>query len=285
MPFAVKGRNQVENMKKLICIVFALALLAPLASWAKNAEIMMLPTRVVMEKADRFSTVVIKNTGDAAGDFNIDLVDMKMEESGMVVPYAAGETPQFSAIPYIHIAPKSVTLKPGESQNVRLMLHKPENLEAGEYRSHLQVRLINDNADETKAPNKDAVISVKTNLVIVIPVILRNGDTNLTVGIEQPKLARDKGGNPTVDMYLTRQGNRSSMGDISVTCSQGGAAPQVIKFFPGVAVYRPTAKRFISVPLDETPKNVNLSACKLGVSYAAQQKDGGGKLAEAAVGR
>jgi hypothetical protein len=272
-------------MKNLLWLFLAISLFLPQAAFANNAKIMMLPTRVVMEKADRTSTVVIKNTGDATGDFHISLIDMKMEENGMVVPYAAGETPQYSAIPFINISPKSTTLKPGESQNVRLMLRKPENLEAGEYRAHLQVGLVNDNADEPKAsPNKDAVISVKTNLVIVIPVIMRTGETNLTVGIEQARLGRDKNGNPTVDMYLTRQGNRSSMGDISVTCAQGGAAPRVIKFFPGVAVYRPTARRFISVPLDETPKNINLSACKLGVAYAAQQNEGGAKLAEAPVG-
>jgi hypothetical protein len=266
-------------MKKIIWIASLLVLLAPFASWAKNAEIMMLPTRVVMEKADRTSTVVIKNTGDATGDFHIDLVDMKMDENGMVVPYAQGETPQFSAIPYINISPKSTTLKPGESQNVRLMLRKPEGLEPGEYRSHLQVRLVNDNTDASKEAQKDAIISVKANLVIVIPVIMRNGDTNMSVGIEQAKLSKDRAGHPTVDMFLTRQGNRSSMGDISVTCND-----KVIKFFPGVAVYRPTAKRFISIPLDETPKDVNVSACKLGVSYAAQQKEGGAKLAESAVG-
>jgi fimbrial chaperone protein len=271
-------------MTRLFCLFLVAAILLPHASWAKNAEIMMLPTRVVMEKNDRFSTVVIKNTGDATGDFNIDLVDMKMEETGMVVPYATGEAPAFSAIPYIHIAPKSVTLKPGESQNVRLLLRKPEGMEPGEYRSHVKVRLVNDNTDQPKEVTKDAVISVKANLVIVIPVIVRNGDTSLTMGIEQPKLGHDAAGHPTVDMYLTRQGNRSSMGDISVTCSQGGAA-KVIKFFPGVSVYRPTTRRFISVPLDETPKDINLSSCNLGITYAAQQKEGGGKLAEATIGK
>jgi hypothetical protein len=271
-------------MKRLVWFALAAALLLPQAAFSKNAEIMMLPTRVVMENSDRSATVVIKNTGDATGDFDIDLVDMKMGEDGMVVPYASNEAPQFSAIPLIHIAPKSVTLKPGESQNVRLLLRKPETLEAGEYRSHVKVRIVNDNADAPPPSTKDAVISVKTNLVIIIPVIVRNGDTKLTMGIEQAKLAHDKAGNPSVDMYLTREGNRSSMGDISVTCSQGGGNPQVIKFFPGVSVYRPTAKRFLSVPLDETPKGVNLSACKLGVTYAAQPKDGGQTLAQAPVG-
>lgn len=270
-------------MKKIIFLAFVLALLAPQAGWAKNAEIMMLPTRVVMENNDRSSTVVIKNTGDATGDFDIELIDMKMDENGMVVPYAAGETPQYSAVPYVHISPKSVTLKPGESQNVRLLLHKPENMEPGEYRAHVKVRLVSDNVDEPK-PTKDAVIAVKTNLVIIIPVIIRNGQTTLTMGIDQAKLNNGKAGHPTVDLYLTRDGNQSSMGDLSVTCTAGGNR-QVIKFFPGVSVYRPTPRRFVSIPLDETPKNVDLSACKLDVTYTAQQKDGGKALAQAPVSK
>jgi hypothetical protein len=76
-------------------------------------------------------------------------------------------------------------------------------------------------------------------------------------------------------MYLSREGNRSSMGDITVSCGS-----QVIKFFQGISVYRPTTRRFVSVPLDETPKGVDPSSCNLGISYAAQQKEGGGKLAE-----
>lgn len=267
-------------MARLIWLFIAFAVLLPQAASAKNAEIMMLPTRIVMEKADRNSTVVIKNVGDATGNFTAELVDMKMLETGMVVPYEEGETPAFSAIPYVHISPRSMTLKPGESQNVRLLLRRPETMEPGEYRSHLKVRLVDDTSDVTNTSGKDAVISIKTNLVIVIPIIVRHGETQMTLGIDDPKIGRDNNGNPTVDMYITREGNRSSMGDISVTCNPPGGAPQVIKFFPGVSVYRPTGRRFISVPLDETPKGVNLSQCKLGISYAAQQKEGGKLLAE-----
>jgi hypothetical protein len=268
-------------MKKLICLFLVFAVLLPQASWANKAEVMVFPTRVVIEKNDRYSTIVIKNAGDAPGEFTMDLVDMKMLETGIVAPYDQSETPQYSAIPYTHIAPKSMTLKPGETQNVRVLLRRPENMEPGEYRAHIKIRIVNDNADQpANKTGKGAGISVKTNLVIVIPVIVRNGETTLSMGIDQPRLAYDAKGNPSLNMFLTRDGNRSSMGDISVTCSQGGGPPQVIKFYPGVAVYRPTARRSVSVPLDETPKGVNLSQCKFGIVYAAQEKEGGKKLAE-----
>jgi hypothetical protein len=70
------------------------------------------------------------------------------------------------------------------------------------------------------------------------------------------------------------------MGDISITYYPQSGLPQIIKVFRGVSVYRPTARRFISVPLDETPKGLSLARGKLGIVYSAQQKEGGTKLAE-----
>ncbi|MEZ0260435.1 MAG: hypothetical protein ACAH80_05455 [Alphaproteobacteria bacterium] len=261
-------------MTRLAALALACLLFIPGAAFAKNAEIMLLPTRVVMEKNDRQGTIVIKNTGDATGNFTIELVDMKMLENGNVVPYETGEEAQFSATKLIHIAPKSMTLKAGETQNVRLLLRKPETLEPGEYRTHLRVRLVDENAD-APSPGANAGIQVKANLVIVIPIIVRQGATSLAMNIESPRLTRDNRGNASVEMYLLREGNRSSMGDITVTCGQ-----QVVKTFMGIAVYRPTTRRFVSVPLDETPKGLDPSSCNLGISYVAQQKEGGGKLAE-----
>jgi hypothetical protein len=268
-------------MKKLSCLFLAFGLLLPHAAHASRAQVMILPPRVVMENNDRYSTIVIRNIGDATGDFTVGLQDMKMLETGMVVPLDPGETPQYSAIPYLHITPKSMTLKPGETQTVRLMLRVPESLGPGEYRSHVKVDLVNDNTDAAvNAMSKEAVIAVKANLIIIIPVIVRHGATTLSMGIADAKLSHDAKGTPSVDMYLTREGNRSSMGDISVTYIPQGGAPQLIKAFRGVAVYRPIARRFISVPLDETPKGVSLARGRLDIVYSAQEKEGGKTLAE-----
>jgi hypothetical protein len=268
-------------MKKLKCLFLAFSLLLPHAAHAKRAEVMMLPPRVVMENNDRYSTIVIRNVGDATGDFTVGLQDMKMLESGMVVPLDPGEIPQYSAMSYVHVTPKSMTLKPGETQRVRLMLRVPESMEPGEYRTHVKVRLVNDNTDApANTSDKEAVIAVKANLVIIIPVIVRHGATTVSSGIADLKLSHDAHGMPSVDMYLTRDGNRSSFGDISVTYIPRGGTPQLIKAFRGVAVYRPLARRFISVPLDETPKGISLAHGSLDIVYSAQEKEGGKKLAE-----
>ena len=274
-------------MKKIIWLVVALAALWPQPSRAAgNAEVTMLPTRVIMDNADRFATVTVKNTGEATGNFTTELADMQMKEDGMVVPLDEGKTDPYSALPYVHLAPRSFTLKPGESQNVRLLLRKPEGLAPGEYRSHLKVRLADDNVENTQAPpagKKVTGIAVKTNLVLVIPVIFRHGDTTLSMKIAEPKLTHDTQGKPELDLYLAREGNRSSMGDITVNyVPAGGGKPVLVKSFPGVPVYRPTARRFVAVPLD-VPAGVSLSSGSLDIIYAAQEKEGGKQLAETAL--
>jgi hypothetical protein len=280
-------------MKKIIWLFLALCLLFPQVSWANRAEVLLLPTRVVMENGDRFTTVVVKNVGNATGNFSVSLVDMEMKDDGLVTALDAGKTDPLSAIPYIRIAPKSITLKPGETQNVRIMVRKPENLPPGEYRSHLRLSLDNDNVEGTAdaadpfkpaSSQPEAHISVKANLVLIIPVIVRNGETTLSMKIEQPKITHDDKGKPSLALTLLREGTRSSMGDFSITYTGADGHSQLIKSFPGVPVYRPLDKRTVSIPLDDMPKGVDLNRGKLDVVYTAQAKEGTGeKLAEAEV--
>jgi len=275
----------------LACLFLALCILLPQASWANRAEVLLLPTRVVMENGDRFTTVVVKNVGNATGNFSVSLVDMEMKEDGLVTPLAPGKTDPYSAIPYIRIAPKSITLKPGETQNVRIMVRKPETLPPGEYRSHLRLSLDNDNVEGTPdstadpfnpAKQPEAHIAVKANLVLVIPVIVRNGETTLNMKITSPKITYDDKGKPALALTMLREGTRSSMGDFAITYTGSDGHAQLIKSFPGVPVYRPLVKRTVSIPLDDMPAGIDLTHGKLDIVYTAQAKEGtGDKLAEA----
>jgi hypothetical protein len=266
-------------MTRALLLVLALSILfAPLKARAGSAEIMLSPTRVVMGKDVHFANVIVKNAGDAAGDFTLSLMDMKMREDGAVVPYAPGETPEYSALNFVHVAPHSLTLEPGEFKTIHLILGKAgEHLEPGEYRTHLQIRLVHANA---AAQKPEEGIHVQTDVVLAVPVIVRSGNTALSIGLDQPRLLRDSKGGNSLEMYLTRTGNRSVIGDVTVRWSPPGGAFRVIKVYPGMAIYRPLARRRLIVPLDETPAGVDLSTGALDIVYAAQKEDGGGKLAE-----
>jgi hypothetical protein len=116
--------------------------------------------------------------------------------------------------------------------------------------------------------------------VVVIPAIVRHGETTLSVAIEKPALTYDARRQPSIGMDLVREGDRSAMGDLAVVWHPPQGEPRVVKLFPGVPVYRPTPRRFVSVPLDDLPAGVDLSRGRLQVRYVAQEREGGGLLAE-----
>lgn len=274
-------------MTRLLAGLFlAWAILLPQVSWANRAQAMLVPTRVVIEDKDRYSTILVRNTGNATGDFAIEMVDMTMGEEGGIEPLKEGQSDPYSAQPYVRIAPHSMTLKPGEAQNVRVMIRKPEGMAPGEYRSHLRLSIVNDNVEAKEAEKKAAPeekkgnIAVKINMVMVIPLIVRHGETTLSMKFESAKIGKDTNGKPVATMVLLREGNRSSMGDFKFTHTPPGGVAQEIKFFPGVPVYRSATRRVVTVPLNDIPAGVDLTKGKLDILYAAQEKEDRKKLAE-----
>jgi hypothetical protein len=274
---------------RILCgALLALGLLLPKILWAMDdhAEMMLIPGRVLMNDKNSYASVVLKNHGHATGNYSVELVDLQMLENGNVVPIEQGQPAPYSALPYLHVVPRSMSLKPNEIQKIQLVLHKPPNLEDGEYRAHLKVRLVDENADGEKASvvtAKSVTISVKAHLVMIIPVIFRHGETSYTMQIDSPKLSRNASGIPIVEMYLVREGNRSSMGDISITHIAPDGKSQLLVFYPGVPVYRGTPRRFVSVPLQEIPKDVNLSTGSLKITYATPEDEQSKVLAETAL--
>lgn len=273
-------------MKYFVLVFYFLLTLTAISgeAYAAKAKLMLMPTRVVMDDGQKAARVELKNAGDATGQYSISMIDMTMLETGAIVDVPNGKRELYSAIPFLHTSPKSVTIAPGESQTIRIMQKRGAQLEAGEYRSHLRVRLENENVDgqSDSTPANQSAISVKAHLAIVIPVILRVGDTTYSVSIDGPKLAYDELGKPKLEMYLNRDGNRSALGDFSITYKPPTGTERLITFYPGIAVYRPTARRFVSIPLD-VPSGVNLKSGNLDITYSAQEKDGGKPLAQTSL--
>lgn len=274
-------------MIKLVWLFLALGVILPQAAWANRAEIMLFPTRIVIEKKDSYATVIIRNAGNATGMFSVDVVDMAMQEDGRVTPLEEGKADSYSAAPYLIIAPRRVTLKPGEGQSIRVMLRKAAKMAPGEYRSHLRLKIDNDDVEgssgEKKPPPGAVEVSTKVNMVMIIPVIIRIGETTLSMKIESPKVIRDAKGKTMIVMNLLRDGNRSSMGDFTFTYTAPGGKPQVIKSYPGIPVYRPTSLRRVVIPLNDIPPRIDLTKGKLDIVYTAQENEGKKKLAEAQI--
>ncbi len=267
----------------LIPLAWAFALLGAPSAQAGKAELMLSPTRFVLDGTQRTLAVDVINKGDATGSYRIEIIDMIMPEKGAIRQYPNGQSDPYSLKAFARIAPRKVILKPGEDQKVRILLRKPRNLPDGEYRSHLKVTMTEDNLDEVKTekPTKNLSIVIKPRLAFTIPIILRQGTTHYKVGIEHARVYYSeqdvKKTSPMLEIDFTHQGNRSCMGDIKVTHTSPTGKVTVLTYYPGIAIYRNTDRRDISVPLT-VPDGVDLTTGRLKISYMEQQREGSGLI-------
>lgn len=253
------------------------------------AEIMLYPTRVVIDGAKRSAQVEIINRGEEAETYRIGIMNRRMTELGEIVPADAALPGEQFADEMVRYTPRQVTLQPGASQTIRISIRKPADLAAGEYRSHLQFDRIADAAGsadlESAAAEPAAGVSIVLQTLIgaSIPVIVRHGETNASVALESLKLEPGRNGiPPELSFTFRREGNRSVYGDVVATYTAPGKQPVEIGGATGVAVYVPNAERKALLPLN-LPEGVTLRGGEIRVSYHERPEAGGALIAQAAI--
>jgi len=263
----------------------ALALAAPLAL----ADLALFPTRIVLEKNQRAAQVELMNSGTAPETYRINLVNRRMGETG---EFIALETPgpgdQF-ADPLLRYSPKQVTVQPGSSQTVRILVRKPSDLSPGEYRSHLQFDRVADasgasSVEQASDPGVNGIGVVITALVgASIPVIVRQGETQANATLSNLALlpaAGDAG--PALSFQINRSGNRSLYGDLSVTFTPKDGQPVDLAKAGALAVYVPNALRRARMVL-QVPPGTALAGGTLNLRYRERAEAGGKLIAEAGL--
>ena len=101
------------------------------------AELMLYPTRIVIEGNQRSAQIQLINNGTESRTYRIGLVNRRMNETGSFIDINEPLPGELFADDMLRFSPRQVTLAPGTGQTVRVMVRKPSNLPAGEYRSHL----------------------------------------------------------------------------------------------------------------------------------------------------
>ncbi len=263
----------------------ALALL--LLSRAALADLMLFPTRIVFDK-QRAAQVELMNQGSTPETYRISLVNRRMGPNGEFIAITeAGPGEQF-ADEMLRYSPHQVTIPPGGSQIVRIILRKPAELANGEYRSHLQFDRVAEASGSTSledvAKQNGSGVGVVINALIgaSIPVIVRQGATQAQLSLSELKLLPASeampGGGLALDM--NRSGNASIYGDLQVTfTTRDGVTFEVAKA-GGVAVYVPNASRHAVLPL-HLPAKQALPGGWLKATFRERPEAGGKLLAEA----
>lgn len=269
-----------------ITVLFAASLMFLATSHHANtqqADVTIAPKRVVFEGRLRSAEVALINRGSGHGSYRVDLIDLAIDDDGAVKELPIEPLESHSAKPLLRFSPREVTVGPGQSQIVRLMVRKPEDLPPGEYRSHLRIRVIPppdayNNIEPVKVGNTGVAIKLLPIYGQSIPVVVREGDLEVEVGIAKADLLKNEKGE-LLDLVLRRSGSRSSYGDLVVMYNDGSGQPVEVGIARGVACYPPAQQRPFRLSLNP-PDGVKLQGGSLSITYREPVENGGKVLAE-----
>jgi P pilus assembly chaperone PapD len=271
-PFSWSNANFV-----LIIVLFIISAL-PVTNANAAGQLMVSPTRIVFEGNERTQKVNLINNGSETGRYRISFVRRKMTEDGKFVEVSENEPGMYSD-DIVRYSPRQVTLQPGQSQTVRLMLRKKRDMQDGEYRSHMLFQSLPDPAtsDINKlTDNNSTGLTVQLIPVvgITIPVIVRQGKLSSTVSLSEFELkqANTVKAENTLSFKINREGNSSAYGDFRVYFTPRGGETVVLAQVNGVAVYTPLASRSVDIRL-QTPSDLNLSNGELHITFLEPGKD------------
>lgn len=269
--------NHCHNriLKQLIVLVL---LTSPIVANAM-ANLLVTPTRIVFEERTRTAQVTLMNNGTDQGDFRISFINQNMTDDGQFIAVKADEKGMF-ANTMVRYSPRQISLAPGQSQVVRLMLRKPRNLEEGEYRSHLLFQSIpkaSKSSLESVMDTEPEGISIEITPIIgiSIPIIIRHGNLHSELKLDNARIIPGNEGNPvskiSIDMH--RIGNRSVYGDFrAILTPNAGGEPIVIALANGIAIYTPNTLRHFTIPL-RLPEGTSLNEGKVRILFLESGKD------------
>lgn len=280
----------IRSPSSLLSVLRAMLVLALLAMpLAARADLMLNPTRIVFDKNQRAAQIDLINNGTETATYRINIVNRRMTELGDFQPADKAENGEQFADSMLVFSPRQVVLAPGAAQLVRVLVRKPADLAAGEYRSHLifdriaaptVANSVNKDAD---LPAGEVGIQLTALVGVSIPVIVRHGDTAATVKISDISLMAAPAGKddgPALSFTLERSGNRSVYGDLVVSFTPAGGQEAVVAKASGVAVYSPNARRRAKLVL-RPASGSSFGAGSFTVKYLERREDGGKLMAQA----
>jgi P pilus assembly chaperone PapD len=252
-------------------------LLAPMPALAGGGDLLVAPTRVVLDGA-RGTEVILNNIGSDTATYRVSLELRRMKPDGSLEELDATQPNEHDAktLGMISYAPRKVVLPPNQPQAIRIGIRAPQGLPDGEYRAHMLFRAIPDAKPVVADPNKKAEgvsISLTPIYGVTIPVIVRQGNLTATAAITNPQVVPEDDGQ-ALQFTLTRQGTRSTYGRIRVT--KPGIDKPVIEV-RGIAVYAETAERKVTLPVDEATAAQLKGPVK--IEYLEDNDAGGGTIA------
>lgn len=264
---------KIINSKKLIPFFswLMMAILFLPSDLHAQGNLLITPRRVVFDGPDRSFDLNLANTGKDTSTYAISIVQIRMNEDGSFENITEPDPDQRFADRYIRYFPRSVTLGPSETQVIKLQLIRSNELQEGEYRSHMYFRSVSRKKPlGTEEEIRDTTtISVRLTPVfgITIPVIIRKGTSTASVKLSDLNLEINENSEPVISFVFNRTGNMSVYGNILVEHISPQGSVTRAGVLNGVAVYTPNKVRKLRFNLINT--GIDYTKGKLRVTYSS----------------
>lgn len=283
-------KTDCESSSNFSLFTWLLLLLASLMPQAVLADLMINPTRIVLENNQRSAQIDVINDGTTPATYRLSVVNRRMTDSGEFKDVTAPGAGDLFAGTMLVYSPRQIVLQPGAQQLVRIALRKPADLPTGEYRSHLLFEkvadpsLTNSVESQIKPDSNEVGVTIAALIGVSIPVIVRQGQTEASTTISDLTVEkRPTPGQPAmIALQLNRSGNRSVYGDLTATFKTAGGKEQVVAQAGGVAVYVPNTLRRVRLDL-QMPAGTTLAGGTLHLTYKERTADSGRLMAESSL--
>lgn len=263
--------TNIRTMNRII-VMMLIPFLGFIVQANAQGNLLITPMRVVFEGNKQQAELNLMNTGTDTATYSISFRHYNMTEHGRLELIEKPDTSQMLADPYLRIYPRQVTLAPGEPQVIMLQYRRKEDMEAGEYRTHLWFRSEKDYQalEKVKLDSDSNQMSVTVIPIfgITIPVIIRTGNVKVETVISDLKLEAKNDSSQILEFILNRTGNISTHGDIKIEYIPIQGEPYQVGSLVGVSVYTNLNKRNVVVKLKNAGGG-KLDSGKLKVQYVS----------------
>jgi hypothetical protein len=237
-----------------------------------QGNLVIMPQRVMFEGTKTSEQLNLANIGKDTVTFAISMLQLRMMEDGRFETINQPDSGQYFADKNLRIFPRRVTLAPNESQIVKVQLTGQNELQPGEYRSHLYFRAVpkaKPLGDQEGVADSSLSVQLVPVFGISIPAIIRVGQYNSKASIEDASLSFPEDTIPIAEFTFCREGNMSVYGDVLVDYIAVNGKVTRVGFVKGLAIYTPNTQRYFRMLLDR-PSGVDYNAGILHIRYADQ---------------
>ncbi len=242
-----------------------------------NANILLSDTYIKLNQNIKSKAIEVTNTSKKHKLYRTSFINYLQLSDGSYKKAKNDQEIKF-AKPFLHMSPRSFSLKPRETQTIRLFKKNAafQIAETGEYRSHLlisEVENLDAKKNKVQSSSEGMRINISALMGMSIPVILQKGHLSHPTPIVSSKvILKDK--TPHLKVTLLRKGSSSSRGDLDIFLGD-----QKIGIARNINIFAPLKKRILTIRLYQDSRlktTVKMSSLKnktLTIYYNEQQKD------------